>query len=173
MDRPRTEAFCAVSLDGYLARPDGAVDWLEPYQGTGEDFGFGAFFASVDLLLMGRKTYEVALALGWPYGAKPVAVLTHRPPAPRHGERFLQGPPGEVLRGLGGEGVRRVYVDGGEVIRACLRDGLLDALTLSVVPVLLGAGVPLFGEGTPPARLVLQRSQAFPAGLVQLTYGPR
>src|SRR5574341_157290 len=150
MDRPRCAVFIATSLDGFIALPDGSVKWLDAVRLDGEDYGFDAFFASVDTLLMGRLTWETVLGLGeWPYQGKRVVVLTHRPAEGSHGESFRAGEPAQLLAELHAEGARHVYVDGGQVISQFLREGLVDELTLSVVPMLLGAGIPLFRGALP------------------------
>lgn len=170
MTAPRCAAFIAASVDGYIARPDGGIHWLTPFQTPGEDYGYAAFFASVDALVIGRATYELVLGFGdWPYRGKRCVVLTHRPAAPRHGEEPTAEAPGALVERLGREGVRRVYVDGGNVIQQFLAADLLDELTLSVIPIVLGDGIRLFGAG-PERRLALQASQAYPSGLVQLRY---
>ncbi|MBS2028674.1 MAG: dihydrofolate reductase [Deltaproteobacteria bacterium] len=166
-------AFIAISIDGFIARANGAIDWLKIVERPGEDYGFGAFYADVDALVMGRKTYETALGFdAWPYTGKRCVVLTHRPATSRHGEGFFAGPPEELVAKLAREGVKRAYVDGGAVIRLFLQAGLLDSLTLSLIPVLLGEGVPLFGETGPDVAMELVSSQSFPSGLVQLRYRP-
>ncbi len=172
MSRPRCSAFLAASLDGFIARPDGALDWLQPFETSGEDYGFAAFFASVDALVIGRGTYDAVLGFpAWPYRGKRVVVLTHRPPAPRHGETFASGPPAEVLAPLGAAGVRQVYVDGGATVSSFLAAGLLDDLAVSVIPVVLGDGVRLFQPPLPERKLVLRDARPFPSGLVRLRYG--
>jgi dihydrofolate reductase len=171
MTRPRTAAFLGMSLDGFIAGPNGELDWLGRQGGPPEDHGFEPFLAGVDLVLMGRATWEVVQAFpSWPYGAQPVAVLSHRPGAARHGERFLSGTPAEVLGALGAGGARRIYVDGGAVVSQFLAGGLLDELTVSVLPVVLGAGIRLFQETGPERWLALRESRAWPSGLVQLRY---
>ncbi len=163
--------FIAASLDGFIARPDGGLDWLKPFEAAGEDHGFDAFFRSVDALAVGRGTYDVVLGFAaWPYAGKRVVVLTHRPPAPRHGETFASGAPGEIAASLGAAGVRRLYVDGGATVSAFLRAGLLDDVTVSVIPVVLGDGIRLFQPPLPERKLALRGSRAFPSGLVQLRY---
>ncbi|HEY7372853.1 MAG TPA: dihydrofolate reductase family protein [Polyangia bacterium] len=169
--RPRCSVFIATSLDGFIARADGGLDWLSMVERPGEDYGYARFFASVDALILGRRTYDTALGFPvWPYAGKQCVVLTHAPPAARHGERFHAGPPAPLLAALHAEGVRRIYVDGGAVIRLFLRESLIDDLTLSIVPIVLGGGVPLFDDSFPPRTLRLAASQAFPSGLVQLSY---
>jgi dihydrofolate reductase len=160
-----------MSLDGFIAGPHDELDWLERGGGPPEDHGYAAFFASVDALLVGRRTWEVVRGFPeWPYGGKAVHVLSHRPGEARHGERFHAGPPADVLEALGAEGVRRVYVDGGAVVSQHLAAGLLDELTISILPVVLGAGIRLFQEAGPERWLTLRESRSWPSGLVQLHY---
>lgn len=170
--RPRCSVFIATSLDGYIARPDGGIDWLDTVQVEGEDYGFKAFFESVDLLVLGRNTYDIVLGFPeWLYAGKRCIVLTHRPPlASQHGEEFYAGDPEALIERLGQEGVQRVYVDGGNVIQQFLAAGLIDDLTLSLIPVLLGSGIRLFSEKGTEARLVLEDSCSWSSGLVQLQY---
>lgn len=171
MSRPRLSVFMGMSLDGFIAGPRGSLAFLEPFEKSGEDYGFPAFFESVDGLVIGRNTYETVLGFGaWPYGSKRVVVLTHRPASPRHGEELSAEEPAALAERLGREGLRHVYVDGGAVARAFLRAGLVDELTLSIVPVLLGGGVRLFGEGEPGQALSLVESRSWPSGMVQLRY---
>lgn len=174
MARPRTAAFLGMSLDGFIAGPNDELDWLERGGGPPEDHGFAPFFASVDAVLLGRRTWEVVRAFpSWFYGEKPVHVLSHRPGEGRHGERFLGGPPAEVLEALGAAGVRRIYVDGGAVVSQVLAAGLLDELTVSVLPVVLGAGIRLFRDTGPERWLTLQDTRSWPSGMVQLRYARR
>lgn len=164
-------AFIATSLDGFIARPDGGLDWLGRVSRDGEDYGYQRFADTVDVLVTGRGTYDVMAGFDvWPYAGKRVIVLTHRPVESRHGEEFFAGSVEELARRLAAEGARRVYVDGGAAIRQFLAAGLLDDLTISVIPVVLGDGIPLFGGGVPERGLVLEGTEAYPTGLVQLRY---
>ena len=169
--RPQCSVFIAMSLDGYIARADGSLDWLSVVEREGEDYGYRAFVDGVDALVMGRKTYDTVLGFDeWPFAGKRCIVLTHaRPTSPRADEEFASGAPAALLEQLGRQGVRRVYVDGGAVIREFLAGDLIDDLTVSIIPVLLGSGLPLFGGGG-EQRLKLRESRAFDSGLVQLTY---
>jgi dihydrofolate reductase len=166
--RPTCCVFIATSLDGFIARQDGSIDWLKTVERPGEDYGYADFAASIDTLLVGRKTYDTVLGFdAWPYAGKRVAVLTRRPPAPKHDERFVSGDPASVLKSL--PDARRIYVDGGDVIQQFLAAGLIDELTLSTIPLLLGEGIPLFGKA-PERRFTLESSKHFPSGLVQSRY---
>ncbi|MBX3159471.1 MAG: dihydrofolate reductase [Deltaproteobacteria bacterium] len=170
MTRPRCSVFVATSADGYLAGPDGEIDWLEPVNAMAdaESYGFHAFYATVDALVMGRRTYEAALSFPkWPYPDKRVYVMTNRPVAPRHGERMVFGAPDAVLASLE---AKHVYLDGGVVIRQFLAANLVDDLTISIAPVVLGGGVRLFEGGERKHALELVGTQTWPSGLVQLRW---
>jgi dihydrofolate reductase len=165
----RFAVFIAMSLDGFIARPDGGLGWLDRFHN--EEHGYGKFFASVDALVIGRGTYDTVLGFAaWPYVGKRVIVCTHRSASPAHGEELWSGPPRALAERLDREGVRRVYLDGGELIRGFLREGLIDELTIDVVPIVLGAGRPLFASGLPELPLRLLEANTFPSGLVQLRY---
>ncbi len=132
-----------------------------------------AFLGGIDTVLVGRATYDLVLTFAeWPYVGKRVVVLTHRPPAPRHGESFVAGDPAAVLSGLAAAGSRCVYVDGGDVVSQWLAADLIDEITVTVVPRVLGAGRRLFRGELPERRLALVASRAHPSGLVRLTYRP-
>ena len=164
--------FIAVSLDGFIARTDGSVDWLSLVEAPGEDYGYQRFFDSIDTLVIGRSTYQLALGFEpWPYQGKRCVVLTHTQSSARHAEEFFAGDVCALATRLAAEGAQRVYVDGGAVIQQFLAAGLLSELTLSVIPLLLGAGIPLFGSSTArDLKLELLAAQSFPSGLVQLRY---
>lgn len=168
---PVCAVFIATSLDGYIARPDGRLDWLSRFEASGQDYGYEAFFESVDALVVGRNTYEVVRGLErWPYGTKRCVVLTHRPATATATEEFASGTPEVILERLASAGAKRVYVDGGDVIRQFLAAGLIDELTLSIVPVLLGSGIRLFAAGLAERWLTLESSRSWPSGLTQLRY---
>ena len=173
---PRFSVFIAASLDGFIARPDGGLDWLDAVHAPGEDYGYNAFFDSVDAILLGAKTYETVRGFEeWPYGDKPCFVASARPWAPVKRESFLQGNPVSMARQLAAHDYSRIYLDGGALIRSFLATGLISDLTLSVIPILLGRGIPLFREiGREPSygehTLKCTGTQAYPSGLVQLRY---
>lgn len=166
-------AYLAVTLDGKIARPDGAVDFLDGF--SAEEAGFEAFFAGVDALVMGRGAYDAVMGLGvWPYGQKPVTVLTSRP--------LADAPPWVTPRNQGAEnavevidrqGYGRVWVVGGGVVLAALMaTGRIDLLELWMVPVLIGAGIPLFPPWAPTGPVSLLSAEAGPKGMVRLSYRP-
>lgn len=175
---PTVAVFIATSLDGYIARPDGTLDWLPPIPETGDDYGYHAFMADVDALVMGRNTYEVILSFGpWPYAGKRVVVLsTSQPPVPAELATAVEvtaAAPEALLARLAAEGVRKVYLDGGRTIQGFLAAGLVDELIVSRVPVLLGAGIPLFGPLEHDIALDHLTTKAHPSGLVQSRYRVR
>jgi dihydrofolate reductase len=174
MQRPRCSVFIATSIDGFIARTDGTFDFLSVVERPNEDYGFAEFFATIDALVIGRNTYETALGFDeWPYAGKRCMVLTHRETPSVHGEQFFAGEPQALLEQLALAGAQRLYVDGGAVIREFMKHDLIDDLTLSVVPTLLGRGIPLFGDDVPEQRLELKACKAFESGLVQLCYARR
>lgn len=161
----RCSVFIATSLDGFIARKDGSLDWLEIAASDPDDHGYTAFMASVDTLVVGRGTYDTVLGFpDWPYAGKRVIVMTNRPVELCHGAEAFAGSPRELVAMLGD--ARRVYVDGGNVIRQFLDAELIDDVTLSLIPIALGEGIPLF-EGR-EHRFELESQQAWPSGLVQL-----
>jgi dihydrofolate reductase len=164
--------FIAMSLDGFIARPDGGLDWLNPFHN--EEHGYEAFLATIDALVIGRGTYDTVLGFRtWPYGEKRVIVCTSRPARPDHGEEIWAGSPRALAEQLNREGVQRVYLDGGALIRSFLCEGLVDEMTINVVPLILGVGLPLFASKLPELPLRLRDAKSFPSGLAQLRYTRR
>lgn len=174
-----TSVFIAASLDGFIAREDGDIDWLAAGdRGTGdpsEDYGYAAFFSTVDVMVMGRGTYEKVLTFdGWPYGKTPVSVLSSRPlEIPGHVADTVHATtasPREIVDELAAQGHRHAYIDGGRTIQGFLAAGLLDRLIITRIPILLGSGRPLFGAVPADIRLRHVRTDAFSSGLVQSEY---
>ncbi len=174
----KVSAYIATSLDGFIARKDGGLDWLDEANAAvpeGEDCGFHAFMDSVDALIMGRKTYEQVLSFGrWPYGDKPVVVLSRNPisfpPGVPDTVTHSSEPLRDLLKRLSDEGVKHVYIDGGSTIQGFLSEGLIDEITVTVIPVILGSGIPLFGSTEHDISLTHVRTTAFDFGFVQTTY---
>lgn len=169
--------FIAASLDGFIARSNGDISWLDASAPLieGEDYNFAEFYSSVDALAMGRKTYETALGFAkWPYAGKRVVVLSHTAPViPSNlpgSVEWMSGSPTEVVQRLGASGARRVYVDGGQTIQGFLQAGLINEITLTTIPILLGGGIPLFGSFKRELALQLLNSKTYPNGFVQTKY---
>ncbi len=176
----RASVFVATSLDGFIARANGDLDWLPGGDGStasiaAEAAEFHAFLETVDVVVMGRHTFEAVLALGkWPYAGKRVVVLTRGRLAVPAGlgtaVEAMGGPPAEVASRLAAEGARHLYVDGGRTIQGFLAAGLVQRLVLTRVPVLIGSGVPLFGPLPRDVALRHVGTRVFPSGLVRSEY---
>ena len=169
----KASVFIATSLDGFIARRDGALDWLP--QDGGEPHGYDEFIATVDAIVIGRKTFETVLSFeAWPYGTKPVIVLSSRPSelkAPVGAVcDFMTGSPPEVVERLSARGLTHLYVDGGITIQRFLEAGLIQRVVITRIPVLLGEGIPLFGPLPRDIRLAHVGTRAFPSGMVQSEY---
>lgn len=164
--------FVGTSLDGFIARVNGDLDWLP--HGGGEDLGYDAFVATVDALVIGRNTFDRVMEFErWPYGEKAVYVLSSRPlpPTPPGAKvERMSGAPADIASQLAARGVRHAYVDGGVTIQQFLRAGLIQRLTITWVPVLIGAGIPLFGATDRDIRLTHIATRQFASGLVQSEY---
>lgn len=168
--------FIASSLDGYIARADGDIGWLLARDDPAEDHGYAAFIADKDLIVMGRGSYEKVCSFDpWPYQL-PVLVLSERlagtpvPPALAGKVRFASIAPAALMDELASQGVRRIYLDGGQLLQSFLREGLVADMVITTVPVLIGAGRPLFGALPRDVDLRLVASRSFPSGLVQSIY---
>jgi dihydrofolate reductase len=174
--RAKTSVYIATSLDGYIARTGGDLDWLSPDPLPGdEDYGYRAFIETIDALVMGRNTFDKVLTFGeWPYGELKVVVLTSRPltlPGDLAATvSTLNLDPVGVIRHLSDQGARHLYIDGGLTIQRFLRAGLIDQLIITRIPVLLGSGIPLFGPLAADIKLSHVSTRSFPNGLVQSTY---
>jgi dihydrofolate reductase len=172
----RVSVFIAASLDGFIARSDGDVSWLDEYAPLGEDddAGYSELFNSIEAMIMGRGTFEKVLTFEWPYGAKPITVLSstlsHVPEKHKDSVRIASSTPSEVLEKMAAEGYQHIYLDGGQVIQSFLREGLVDDLTLTIIPVLLGEGIPLFGHLEKDIKLDLLKTRSWENGFVQTKY---
>lgn len=164
--------FVGVSLDGFIARADGRLDFLPP--GGGESHGYDEFMATVEALVIGRKTFETVLDFDrWPYGKKPVFVLSNNPLAPSPPDAVVErmsGDPADVVSICAARGVRHIYVDGGITIQRFLKAGLIQRLIITRVPVLIGAGIPLFGDLQRDIVLKHVGTRQHASGLVQSEY---
>jgi len=174
----KVSIFLALSLDGYIARSDGSLDWLDKANEQvtpGVDCGYADFFDSVDLLVMGRKTFEQVLLFGkWPYKDTQVLVLSkngvHIPVELQKSVSAYSGEPEEILEKARSQGATHIYLDGAATIQPFLRAGLVDEMTLTIVPVLLGSGRSLFSSLPHDMPLSLIDSKTYDFGYVQLKY---
>jgi dihydrofolate reductase len=171
----KVSVFIGTSVDGFIARANGDLDFLPP--GGGEPHGYAEFMASVDTLVIGRKTFETVLGFAtWPYGDRRVVILSSRPvelSAVRERGAVVEqmaGPPRDIVSKLGASGSRHVYVDGGVTVQEFLRAGMIQQMTITRVPVLIGDGIPLFGKLPRDIRLRHIATQHYPSGLVKTEY---
>src|SRR5260370_26508206 len=164
--------FVGASVDGFIARPNGDLDFLPP--GGGEPHGYNEFIATVDVIVIGRKTFETVLAMDeWPYGNKRVVVLSSRPvdlSGVGGAVEQMAGDPAEIVSRLAASGAHHLYVDGGITIQGFLRAGLIQRLIITRVPVLIGDGIPLFGSLPRDIRLRHVATRQYPSGLVSSEY---
>jgi dihydrofolate reductase len=173
---PTGHVFIATSLDGFIARPDGSLDWLILPEHQGEDHGYTAFIQTMDAIIMGRGTYDSVRGFDpWPYD-KPVLVLsrqlagTEPPPALRGKLAFADLSPQAAMDHLANDGAARVYVDGGQIVQSFLRAGLVSDMVISRIPVLIGEGRRLFGATGGDIPFTHEETRSFPSGLVQSRY---
>ncbi len=169
----KTSVFCGVSVDGFLARPNHALDFLDA--GGTESHGYDEFYASVDVVVIGRKTFEVVLGFGqWAYGKKPVVVLSSGKldfSAIKGGVvEQMSGEPREIVEQLKSRDFKHAYIDGGITIQRFLAAGCIDRMVITRVPVLIGTGVPLFGSVPQDIRLRHVATRCYKSGLVQSEY---
>lgn len=165
--------FIATSIDGFIAREDGNIDWLSIVDSPGEDYGYEDIIILADTIVMGRKTYEKLLELTeeFPIKNKNVYIVSHNE---RPGEKniiFSTKDPADLIRELKNQPGKNIYVDGGgQIIQELMRQDLIDEYIISVLPVFLGSGIALFGNTGNQKMLRLKYSRSFSSGLVQTAY---
>lgn len=177
--KARTSVFIATSLDGYISRPDGSIDWLNDANATvpsGEDCGYAQFMSSIDTIVMGRNTFEQVLTFDpWPFDGKKLVVMSSRPVAiPAHLAATVSATsetPAALVARLTAMGCSHLYIDGGKTIQGFPAANRVDDITVTTIPVLIGTGRPLFGALPKDRKLKLLSSMSYPFGFVQNTYG--
>ena len=166
--------YIAASLDGFIARTDGDFSWLEPFEQGGEDYGYHAFYDSIGAIIMGGNTYrQVAEFAKWPYPGVTSYVVTHRPVTAKAGIKVVafSGDVRQLVEQVKAETPKDIWLEGGGVINGLFaRYRLIDEMDISVIPLMLGEGIPLFQGGRPEATLELLASQAYPNGVLRLRY---
>jgi len=169
--------FIACNVDGYIARPDGSIDWLTgPGSSTSTgDYGYSTFLNTIDAVVLGRKTYELVETFAeWPYGSRRVYVLSTR--YPEGGKPVAGGAlgisvgPSALVERMSTEGIHRAYIDGGKTVQGFLAAGLIDDITITRVPILLGSGIPLFGTLSREVGFRHLETTSYTTGLVQSRY---
>lgn len=140
--------YIAQSIDGFIAKKDGNIEWLNEFSNKDDDFGFSEFMNKIDAIIMGKNTFEKVVTFGfWPY-EKPVYVLSHslnKAPKELMGKvHFINGTVEEIIKILSEKSLMNIYVDGGNVIQSFLKEGKIDNLIITTIPIILGNGIPLF-----------------------------
>ncbi len=173
----KVSVYIAVSIDGFIARTDGDIEWLHSYSESdeNEDYGYEEFMSSVDALIMGRKTFEKVLSFEkWPYGNKTVVVLSSSSVAiPEKLGKHIEASsldPSELLANLSKRGINHVYIDGGKTIQSFLCAGLVNEFTITYIPHLIGNGIPLFGALKDDVLLKHIYTKSYSNSLVQSKY---
>ncbi|MBV5312832.1 MAG: dihydrofolate reductase [Prolixibacteraceae bacterium] len=165
--------YIAMSLDGFIAKHDDDISFLAQVEQEGEDYGYSAFTQTVDTVILGRKTYDKVLSMGLkePYGDRQVFVLTRNPHHKIDKITFYSGSLSDLVSSLKSETGKHIFCDGGaETVHQFLQNDLFDELIISIIPILLGDGIRLFGQCFPEQKLRLVESKSFEKGLVQLHY---
>ncbi|MEH1931486.1 dihydrofolate reductase family protein [Nostoc sp.] len=165
--------YIAASLDGYIARSDGGIDWLSILEIEGEDYGYTAFYESIDAIVLGSKTYEIGLSFDkWPYPEKKSFVFTQRHlKSDREDVVFVSDTVKHVLENIEAQGLENIWlVGGGALINSFLQHSLIDEYIISTIPIILGGGIRLFPPSSPEEKLELINSKQYPSGLLQSHY---
>ena len=165
--------YVASSLDGYIAKEDGDVSWLEELNISMEDAGYDEFYSTVNALVMGRKTYEIIVSFGqWPYGEKPVWVCSSNKITAIEGCSLQDGnTPEEVCKAANEMNIKHLWlVGGGSLASSFVESNLLTNISLSLMPILLGSGIKLFGDLPSPIRINKESEKTHESGMVQLEY---
>lgn len=173
--RPKVSIYIATSIDGYIAKKDDGLDWLEnfspPADNLNEDYEHQEFMSTIDTLVMGKNTYKIASSVDeWPYQGKRVIVLSSTLNSVCKQAELFNGDIINLTKKLYSEGVKHIYADGGLTISQFLNAGFLDQLIISIIPVILGSGIPLFNNLLQESWCQLISSKAYANGLVQLNY---
>lgn len=176
--KPKISVFIATSLDGYIARKDGSIDWLmdaNSLASEGEDCGYQSFIATIDMLIMGRYSYEKVITFDeWPYGTLPVIVMSSKPiQIPEHLNQVVSvsnQSPTDLINELSQQGIQHLYLDGGITIQRFLQENLINEITITMIPVLIGSGRSLFGLLTHDIRLKHLSTNTYQGGFVQIKY---
>jgi dihydrofolate reductase len=164
-------AFIATSLDGYIARADGSIDWLTSRAEHAGETGYDEFLASVDTVVLGRNTYQLACTFdSWPYEGKQVEVLSTTLDPDTDDRILVHRTLDSLVETLNDRGAQRIYTDGAATIQTFLTAGLLNELTITTAPVLLGTGIPLFGPIPTEIPLTHNATRTLKAGFTQSDY---
>lgn len=175
-DQRKVILYIATSVDGYIAKSDGDISFLSAMEKEGEDYGYNKFLDSVDTVILGRKTFDKVQSMGIekPYGDRKIFILSRKSRSNSAQITYCSGNLSELIFNLKKEDGRNIYCDGGaETVYSLLASDLIDEMIISVIPVMLGEGIRLFGQIIPEKKLYLITGKVFDKGLVQLHYSCR
>jgi len=167
--------YIATSLDGYIAKKDGTIDWLMDIPNPDKsDYGFSEFMERIDAVIMGRKTFETVVSFKeWPY-TKPVFILSRNlknlPKEYQEKAQIVTGELNDILASLGKQGVKNIYIDGGKTIQSFLQEDLIDEIIITRIPTILGSGIPLFTDIDKELKFKVLNTEVLNQDLVKSTY---
>ena len=173
MSKRKLVLYIAMSLDGYIAGPDDDISWLSSVERPGEDYGYSEFIKTVDTVIMGRRTYDKVLSFGidFPHASRKCYVLSRSKTGSDENVEFYGGNVADLIAKIRQEEGKDIYCDGGsEVVYELMKKDLIDRYIISIIPVFVGNGTPLFKEGRSFRELKLINTKSYPSGLVQLRY---
>ena len=168
--------FLATSLDGFIADKNNGLEWLEMIPNPdNNDMGYGEFIKDIDAIIMGRTTFDVVLSFGidWPYNIPVFVVSNSLQQAPEKYKdkvEIVAGTPAEIQAELHAKGFKNLYIDGGQIIQSFLAADLIDDLIITTIPILLGGGIPLFGDLSNEMKFELTKSEVYLEQIVQSHY---
>jgi len=168
--------YIATSLDGYIATKNENLDFLSLVEQEGEDYGYADFIKTVDTVIVGRKSYDKVLSMGFdfPHADKKSYIITRTPKPPIGNIQFYTENLEALILKLKEKDGQNIFVDGGaEIVNLMMKDNLIDVFCVSIIPVLLGDGIRLFQDNRPELQLKFVRSETFKSGLVQIWYQKR
>jgi dihydrofolate reductase len=170
----KTTAYIGTSLDGFIARKDGDINWLTQFENQEVNQNYEEFISAIDVIVIGRATFEKVLTFpSWPYKKKVFVLSNHFKQIPdsiKETVTILSMKPKEVLDYLSDNGFSNIYVDGGKVIQSFLKENLIDELIITRVPILIGSGIPLFGELDNDIQFKHIQTKVYSNGLVMSLY---
>lgn len=165
--------YIAASLDGYIAKPNDDLEFLSIVEQEGQDYGYAEFIKTVDAVIVGRKTYDKVISMGFdfPHADKDAYVITRTPSPDLGSVKFYTGDLKSLVDKLKSENGKNIFCDGGaEIVNELLKNDLIDEFIISIIPILVGNGTKLFKDGRPEQKLELVSAKSFDKGLTQLHY---